>query len=89
MPLILQYMGSTPILLTGSASAKSARMQQAQQVVKLFKVHLVYCSHYMYMHVFNRLTESCIYMYTCTLYMYEVLCVVPLLEHLVSHSSGL
>ena len=46
MPLILQYMGSTPILLTGNAAAKSARMQQAQQVVKLFKVHLVYCSHY-------------------------------------------
>ena len=34
----LQYMGSTPIILTGNASAKTARMQQAQQVVKLFKV---------------------------------------------------
>ena len=77
MPLILQYMGSTPILLTGNASAKSARMQQAQQVVKLFKVHLVYCSHYtcIAMHVFNRLNLAftCIHVH-CTLYMYEVLC---------------
>ena len=35
----VQYMGSTPIILTGIASAKTARMQQAQQVVKLFRVH--------------------------------------------------
>ena len=27
-------------MLTGNASAKSARMQQAQQVVKLFKVYI-------------------------------------------------
>ncbi|CAI8025250.1 Amyloid-beta A4 precursor protein-binding family A member 2, partial [Geodia barretti] len=32
-----EYMGSTPIILTGIASAKTARMHQAQQVVKLFK----------------------------------------------------
>ena len=39
-------MGSTPIILTGNASAKSARMHQAQQVVKLFKV-------YTYVHVYS------------------------------------
>ena len=89
MPLILQYMGSTPILLTGNASAKSARMQQAQQVVKLFKVHLVYCSHYTCICMFSidllYLAFTCIHVH-CTCMRY---CVMPLLEHLVSHSSGL
>ena len=34
----LQYLGSTPILLTGMGAIKSARMHQAQQAVKLIKV---------------------------------------------------
>lgn len=53
-----QYMGSTPIILTGNASAKSARMQQAQQVVKLFKVQYSLTCTYTCMYIC-----VCIYMY--------------------------
>lgn len=38
LPLYLQYLGSTPILLTGTGSRKVARMHQAQEAVKLIKV---------------------------------------------------
>lgn len=38
----LQYLGSTPIFLSGVASAKSSRMYQAQQAVKLIKVQSWY-----------------------------------------------
>lgn len=37
----MQYLGSTPIFLSGVASAKSSRMYQAQQAVKLIKVRLI------------------------------------------------
>ena len=53
--LFLQYMGSTPIILTGNASAKTARMQQAQQVVKLFKVGAaVYTTTVNIVHILNK-----------------------------------
>ena len=35
----LQYLGSMPIHLSGIGAIKSARMHQAQQAVKLIKVH--------------------------------------------------
>lgn len=38
--LLAQYLGSTPILLSGIGAIKSARMHQAQQAVKLIKVHV-------------------------------------------------
>ena len=57
---ILQYLGSTPIMLTGNASAKTARMQQAQQVVKLFKVHVHTRTTYAIHVLCTCMTESCV-----------------------------